>query len=351
MFVFSSIATFFTIVFVTESFVLTRFLLAMSIGPIVILFNRFGWVILSRLFFAVLTPYILFIHPIINNQIIAGNFFWFPVGMLFLTHLPIIIFDLKKERYIVYPYILLAACGSLFIDEWMRYGLFEPTDLSWIDENYYFYKVPLTLLWGFISYLLYSQVVITRKYAEERNLALANIEDKNLLLSQQSKDINTQLMELKEVQKMMNEEKIQMNWLNERLTANEAVLKKAYLKLNENSKEIESQNQKIVEQNNELLKRQIEITKLNTSLEAVIEKRTKQLAAQNESLTEYAYFNSHKVRAPLARIMGILNLIELFDYTLNDELSDLLKKLDDSAQELDQVIRQINRIFEKEEPK
>ncbi len=68
---------------------------------------------------------------------------------------------------------------------------------------------------------------------------------------------------------------------------------------------------------------------------------TKAIEAQNAQLQEIAFIQSHGVRLPLARIMG---LIELITHNENDQVDPkLLGYLDQSAKELDEVIRTITK--------
>jgi PAS domain S-box-containing protein len=64
------------------------------------------------------------------------------------------------------------------------------------------------------------------------------------------------------------------------------------------------------------------------------------LEAQNEKLREIAWTQSHVVRAPLARMMGIINLLK--DNNIQeDELQLFLDHLKNSADQFDQIIREI----------
>jgi PAS domain S-box-containing protein len=64
----------------------------------------------------------------------------------------------------------------------------------------------------------------------------------------------------------------------------------------------------------------------------------KQIEAQNAKLKNIAWTQSHIVRAPLARMLGIMNFIE--DNNKNpDEISVWIKHLRDSANELDTIIK------------
>lgn len=63
-----------------------------------------------------------------------------------------------------------------------------------------------------------------------------------------------------------------------------------------------------------------------------------QIEIQNEKLKNIAWTQSHIVRAPLARMLGIMNVIEGNNKDLDDTLM-LLKLLRDSANELDEIIK------------
>jgi signal transduction histidine kinase len=84
-----------------------------------------------------------------------------------------------------------------------------------------------------------------------------------------------------------------------------------------------------------------QISALNNSLEKIVEKRTAELMERNAQLSQYAYMNSHKVRGPLARILGLLSLMkEEIDENEKSEIQDKLYK---AAQELDVVVSDMNK--------
>ncbi|MFD0763802.1 PAS domain S-box protein [Mucilaginibacter lutimaris] len=66
---------------------------------------------------------------------------------------------------------------------------------------------------------------------------------------------------------------------------------------------------------------------------------TQAIEKQNEQLREIAYLQSHIVRAPLSRILGLVNMLK----TSTDKQSEteIIAYLDTSARELDEVIRAI----------
>lgn len=67
-------------------------------------------------------------------------------------------------------------------------------------------------------------------------------------------------------------------------------------------------------------------------------KYVRQIEAQNKKLKNIAWTQSHIVRAPLARMLGIMNVIEESDKSLDDTLM-WLKHLRESANELDEIIK------------
>ena len=63
---------------------------------------------------------------------------------------------------------------------------------------------------------------------------------------------------------------------------------------------------------------------------------------QNKKLKDIAWLQSHIVRAPLSRILGLCNLIESFDeFKKNKDLKQMIGYLTKSANDLDQAIKKI----------
>lgn len=70
--------------------------------------------------------------------------------------------------------------------------------------------------------------------------------------------------------------------------------------------------------------------------------QTRALELQNEKLMEIGWVQSHQVRAPLARIMGLIHMINSCPDD-PDDLKNALTYIMQSANELDDIIRQIVR--------
>jgi signal transduction histidine kinase len=93
-----------------------------------------------------------------------------------------------------------------------------------------------------------------------------------------------------------------------------------------------------------LLKLNGEINQMNENLESMVRERTEEIAAKNQRLLEYAFFTAHEVRGPLARILGLVELAKIQE--LRHEHEEIIVRLHEAANELDEVIRIINRKLE-----
>lgn len=111
------------------------------------------------------------------------------------------------------------------------------------------------------------------------------------------------------------------------------------------NEEISFQKNAIESQAEALLKLNEELLDLNKSLGGRIDERTKQLILQNKKLAEYSFINAHKLRAPVASLLGLINLIQEAD---SEEQKLILAHLKTCGDELDNTIRTINHNLEGE---
>ncbi|WP_296618677.1 histidine kinase dimerization/phospho-acceptor domain-containing protein [Marivirga sp.] len=115
-------------------------------------------------------------------------------------------------------------------------------------------------------------------------------------------------------------------------------------KLENNNKNLE----RIVNQRTEeLSKTNNELIELNSNLENIVEERTQIVQEQLKRITKYVHMNSHEVRAPLARILGLLQLIK--KETSEENKKNMLDLILVSSKELDVIVKKMNRILEVEQ--
>jgi tetratricopeptide (TPR) repeat protein len=92
-----------------------------------------------------------------------------------------------------------------------------------------------------------------------------------------------------------------------------------------------------------LIKLNEELQELNRGLEGRINERTSQLTIQNQRLTEYTFINAHKLRAPVASILGLINLMQ---QVKPEEKETILSHLKTCGEQLDTIIHEVSRNLE-----
>ncbi|WP_111671004.1 PAS domain S-box protein [Algoriphagus litoralis] len=68
---------------------------------------------------------------------------------------------------------------------------------------------------------------------------------------------------------------------------------------------------------------------------------------QNQTFREIAWIQSHVMRAPLARLIGLVNLMETDLPNATQDGLNLIEHITSSAEELDQIVREISKKLEK----
>lgn len=116
---------------------------------------------------------------------------------------------------------------------------------------------------------------------------------------------------------------------------------KAYRNQKQLGVKLSELNNKIALQNTSLERANVEISNMNEKLEQRVKERTQSLLDKNAQLEKYAFKHSHELRAPLSRLMGLVELVKLDAFETTDELKIMVKGLDQSALELDEIIRQM----------
>lgn len=97
--------------------------------------------------------------------------------------------------------------------------------------------------------------------------------------------------------------------------------------------------------NEEIQAQAEEIKGINDNLEQLVKERTLELEKKNDALEEYAFINAHKLRSPVASILGLINLMNKIE--VSDEAKKVLEHLQDSTEKLDAIVNSITRAIEK----
>lgn len=97
--------------------------------------------------------------------------------------------------------------------------------------------------------------------------------------------------------------------------------------------------------NKEIKEQAGEIVRINENLEQLVRDRTQALEKKNKALEEYAFINAHKLRSPLASILGLINLLTKME--LDTEANSTIEHLKKSSDKLDDVVSDITKAIEK----
>jgi ligand-binding sensor domain-containing protein len=103
--------------------------------------------------------------------------------------------------------------------------------------------------------------------------------------------------------------------------------------------------EEISKKNEEIMAQTEEIKSMNDNLEELVEERTSELERKNKALEHYAFITAHNLRAPVASILGLINLMAKLNLPQEDR--DMLNHLQDSADRLNEIVRSMTEAIEK----
>ena len=102
-------------------------------------------------------------------------------------------------------------------------------------------------------------------------------------------------------------------------------------------RELHTVKEALSRQAKELKEANEETRSINDSLEFLVQERTAALEERNRQLADFAFLNAHKMRGPLARILGLIDVLQFTDS--REQEREFLQHIIQSAEELDQVIK------------
>ncbi len=101
-----------------------------------------------------------------------------------------------------------------------------------------------------------------------------------------------------------------------------------------------------IQEQREIIERHnAEIATRNETLEAEVDRRTKELLDYNQQLEQFAFIASHNLRAPVATLLGLGQLLDVKQLSEEDK-QQISANMIASARELDRVVRDLSTILE-----
>ncbi len=247
------------------------------------------------------------------------NASYFPPRILAMATciMPLFVFDtLREKKWIT---VALMICGICVLGYDYLLGVFGRT----VEV----YARPDLFLYYNLVFAIHFAMLTSSAFLMKRMTDLKDDENIQLMeeLNQKNKSLETALME----QEMLNEE----------ITAQTEELRTSQEKLREAYDVIEKQKE--------------ELHKYNASLEELVRLKSRDLMKANEELSKYnselrqfSYTISHNLRAPVARLIGLSHLLAREMEGFTGEQQHMLKLLCKSTSDLDNIIRDLNKIID-----
>jgi response regulator RpfG family c-di-GMP phosphodiesterase len=109
--------------------------------------------------------------------------------------------------------------------------------------------------------------------------------------------------------------------------------------------EVQNQAKEIRVQSEEIHSSVKEIEEINNNLELLVKARTSDLEKKSKAAEESAFIIAHELRAPVASVLGLINLI--MNSELNEDVRTIVTHLEASAENLNTVVRNITQAIER----
>lgn len=192
--------------------------------------------------------------------------------------------------------------------------------------------VQLALLVICVPTLLFT-AFYTRKAFKLSEMVRNGEEEKNKMLSEQNLSLEQKVAERTQEILAQNHE---ITSQNEELMANQETLFLQNKQLQEAQQTIKEQSEKIHSLNNHLKNEVDDRTQ-------ELQKTNQELIEHNNQLEQFAFIAAHNLRAPLTRVLGLANLIQMGP--TEEDRQAALEKLITSTRDLDQVIKDLNAVL------
>jgi len=193
------------------------------------------------------------------------------------------------------------------------FALFEPEQLmpSWL-----LMRSNILLTTALHIGLLFMILTLTYIFDRQQSLLIHKIESQNEELQRSKEETSAQNDALLQTQREIASQRDTMSEQNKQLKAAREI--------------IETQHHVLIQK--------------NEGLEQEILQRTRELVEYNQQLEQFAFISSHNLRAPIARILGLGNLLDMT--TDNKDKQMIQIELIQSARQLDRVVKDLNMILD-----
>ena len=123
-----------------------------------------------------------------------------------------------------------------------------------------------------------------------------------------------------------------------------AVKRRDFKLLQSQNDEIAAQAEELRALTDELAAQGDSLRQANEILEAKVDERTASLRAKNAQLTQYAFFNAHKLRSPVATLLGLKQLLEISSSPKERDV--IMGSIFITSEKLDDVVRESQKLLD-----
>jgi len=288
-----------------------------------LLLNKLGYTIFSRWLVGALPPVCIVIFSIAHKilypeSIRIFNYLDVRFYLIGCLVIPLLVIQ-SSEKTLLFSTLMVSALSLIFLDPLFNFlhvgyeHLVGPGDKYFFSANFF----SITSYFFILICLLYEKR-LSDKALQENDILIAFLNKANQDLKEQKEEIANQNSEIKlqSVELLAKQDQLmQANSLIEKQ-------KESLLKIQSG---LESE---LVSRNDELTNANDELIKYNTELQ------------------QFSYTLSHNLRGPLARLLGLTNLMEKDLAYLTGPQLELVRLVSQSATELDDVIRDLSKIID-----
>ena len=292
------------------------------------MFNNLGRFNLSRTVLSVIVPImstLMVMIPRINDPAL---FHYLPRSpglfctLLVTSVVPLMLFSTKELRYLL-PTLGLNLGIIVLIDPALFWFSADADTSAYDSGRYVAGNVILFVSESFLIGSIVFLKTLFEYFEKENEVLIRNLNDKNDELNERNRD----LFQLNQDIETQNEE-IQAQ--SEELMQSQDSLLTAHNEIERQKKELEKQNLKL-EESLDVKSKDL----LNTN---------QQLVVQNHELQQFSYTVSHNLRGPVASMLGLMNIYHLSESS--EEKSSIFSLMEKSAQSLETVIHDLNKIID-----
>lgn len=156
--------------------------------------------------------------------------------------------------------------------------------------------------------------------------------------------VNTIKQQNKKLESLVAKRTEELQQTNEELILRDEEIQAQNNELFNQREEFASQNEELQMARQIIEKHNEEIKLRNETLEEEVRERTKDLVEHNQQLEQFAFISAHNLRAPVARILGLGNILEYASKNPAEEKT-IIGKLISTTNELDTVVKDLNTIL------